>query len=159
MITGDRRTKGLEASSMSRPTYPDEGQNVPSSREDVARLFAGWMILVEGGLVLAHTAVSSVGSGVTGSDWSFALLVALTSVLTARGLWLGARWAWWVSVAFGATGLFFLLPVTAAVLFGASAEPIGTGWDILVFPLMTAVMLALVVAAWMAREGRRRGDA
>jgi hypothetical protein len=112
------------------------------------------MIVASGGLVLANTAISSAGPEVTGSDWSFALLAAVIAYLTARGLWSSARWAWWVGLGYGAVGLFFTLPVTAAVVFGASREPVGTGWDLLLFPAITAVMLALVAALWIARPRR-----
>jgi len=112
---------------------------------------SGWLILSVGGLVLANTATSSASPDVTGSDWSFALLTALISLVTARGLWLAARWAWWTALVYGTAGLFFLLPVTAAVLFGPTPEPAGTGGDSLLFPVATAVMLVLLVALWMTR--------
>jgi hypothetical protein len=143
-----------EMSSMSPRTDVDAGQNVPGNRESAARAFAGWMLVATGGLVLANTAISSAGPEVTGSDWSFALLAATIAYVAARGLWTGSRWAWWVSLAYGGVGLFFVLPVTAAIVFGSSREPVGTGWDTLLFPVITAVMLALVAALWIARPTR-----
>jgi hypothetical protein len=144
-------------SSMSRRMPADAGQDVPSSGANAPAVFAGWMLLAVGGLMLANTAFASVGPGVTGSDWSFTLLAAVASVVTARGLWVGARWAWWTAVAYAVAGLFFVLPVVIALLFGSWGEPVGTGWDVLFFPLITAVMIASLVALWIARP-RRRGE-
>jgi hypothetical protein len=39
-----------------------------------------------------------------------------------------------------------LLPITTALLFGPPGEPVGTGWDIVLFPLITAVTIALLAA-------------
>jgi hypothetical protein len=154
MRANHRGTEPLWQSSTSRRTGPTLGQDVPSGREIFARALAGWMLLALGWLVLANTAIASAGPEVTGSDWSFALLAALTATVTARGVWLGARWAWWLAAAYGAAGLFFVLPVTAAVLFGPSRDPVGTGWDIVLFPLITGVTFALLAALWMSPPGK-----
>lgn len=154
MSAGNLGRERLGTSPMSRGTPTGPGQDVPGGRQNVARVFAGWMIAAAGGLVLANTAISSAGPEVTGSDWSFALLAGVIAYLTARGLWSSARWAWWVGLGYGAVGLFFALPVTAAVVFGDSREPVGTGWDALLFPTITAVMLALLGALWIARPRR-----
>jgi hypothetical protein len=163
-------------STMSRRIGPGTGQHVPADDAErptrfepggpimvtmpksVPEALAGWLLIVFGGLVLAHTAVSSGGAGITGSDWSFALLVALSSFLIARSLWLEARWAWWASLGYGVVGLFFVLPVTLTILFGASTEPVGTGWDPLLFPLITAVMVTLLAALWLVRRNSRRHE-
>ena len=150
MIADDRGNERPGASPMSRGAAPVQGQNVPT-RVEYARALSGWLILSVGGLVLVNTATSSASPDVTGSDWSFALLAALISVVTGRGLWLAARWAWWTALIYGATGLFFLLPVTAAVVFGPTREPAGTGWDVLLFPLATAAMIALLAALAITR--------
>jgi hypothetical protein len=112
------------------------------------------MVLAVGTLVLVNTGVSSASPAATGADWSFALTAAVISLITARGLWLGARWAWWVAASYGLAGLLFVLPVAAAIVFGASREPVGTGWDVLLFPLTTALTLALLVALWIGRPQR-----
>jgi hypothetical protein len=116
---------------------------------------SGWLTLCVGVPVLANTATSSASPDVTGSDWSFALLTALISLVTARGLWLAARWAWWTALCYGAVGLFFLLPVTGAVVFGPTTEAAGTGWDAVLFPVATAAMITLMAALWMTRPSRR----
>jgi hypothetical protein len=154
MRAGNLRTERLGTSPMSRGAPAGSGQEVPSGRANVARVIAGWMIVATGGLVLANTAISSAGPAVTGSDWSFALLAAVIAYLVARGLWSGARWAWWVGLVYAAVGLFFALPVAVALVFGASAEPVGTGWDLLLFPATTVLLLALLGALWMARPRR-----
>jgi hypothetical protein len=154
MFASNRAVKRREASFVSRPASLEAGQNVPVTRSDVAHAFAGWMMLAIGALVLANTGVSSASPAVTGADWSFALTAAVISLVTARGLWDGARWAWWIAVPYGLAGLFFVLPVTASIAFGAAHEPVGTGWDVLLFPLITALMVALLVALWMGRPQR-----
>ena len=154
MSTGNLGRERVGTSPMSQGTPTGPGQDVPGGRQNVARVFAGWMIAAAGGLVLANTAISSAGPEVTGSDWSFALLAAVIAYLTARGLWSSARWAWWVGLGYGAVGLFFALPVTAAVVLGDSREPVGTGWDVLLFPAITAILLALLSALWIARPRR-----
>ncbi|MGE0161447.1 MAG: hypothetical protein AB7T31_18870 [Gemmatimonadales bacterium] len=138
---------------MSRPQVRGAGQDVPSEG-DVGRIFAGWMLLMIGGLVLVNTGLSSAAPGVTGADWSFALLAAMTSILTARTLWVGDRWAWWVAAAYGVVGTFFVLPITIALVFGSPREPIGTGLDALLFPSLTAVLLALLVSLSACRPPR-----
>ena len=52
-------------------------------------------------------------------------------------------------------GLFFVLPVTGTILLGGSIEPVGTGWDIVFFPLTTTVLVALVAALWLLRKPAR----
>lgn len=116
---------------------------------------ASWLLVAFAGLVLANTGVSAVRGDATGADWSFALLLVVVAAVTARSLWLGSGWAWWVSIALAFVGLFFVLPVTGTILLGGSLEPVGTGWDIVFFPLTTAVLVALLAALWPLR---RRAD-
>jgi hypothetical protein len=145
----------LQKSSMSRDVSPDLGQDVPGRAEDTARLLAGWMLLVVGGLLLVNTSLASVGAGVSGSDWALVLLAVTASVIAARSLWRSAPGAWWMAAAYDAVGLFFVLPVMVAILFGASREPVGTGWDVVFFPAVTAALLAVSAALWIARPKRR----
>jgi len=144
----------LGQSSMSREVAPDVRQDVSGGLENTARLLAGWLMLVVGGLLLANTGLASVGAEVNGSDWAFALLAAVASIVAARSLWRGARGAWWVAAAYDAVGLFFVLPVMVAILFGASREPVGTGWDVVFFPAVTVALLAVSAALWIARPQR-----
>ena len=113
---------------------------------------ASWLLVAFGGLVLANTGVSAVRADATGADWSFALLLVLVAAVTARRLWLQIGWAWWVALALACVGLFFVLPVTGAILLGGSTEPVGTGWDIVFFPLTTTVLVALLAALWLLRR-------
>ena len=139
---------------MSREVTPDLGQDVSGGRENTARLLAGWLILVVGGLLWANTGLASVGAGPSGSDWALALLAAVASIVAARGLWRGAHGAWWMAAAYDAVGLFFVLPVMIAILFGASREPVGTGWDVVFFPAVTGALLAMSATLWIARPKR-----
>jgi hypothetical protein len=113
---------------------------------------AGWLLIAWGGLVVANTAVSALTSGATGADWSFALLLVLVAAASARSLRHGLRWAWRTSLALALVGLFFLLPVTGTILLGGPTEPVGTGWDIVFFPLSTGVLASLLVALWLRRK-------
>jgi energy-coupling factor transporter transmembrane protein EcfT len=119
---------------------------------------AGWLLVVFAVLVLANTAVSASRSGATGADWSFAVLLVVVAGAAARSLWLGVRWAWWTSFALAFVGLFFVLPVTGTILLGTSMEPVGTGWDVVFFPLTTAVLVALLVALWLRRKPAARAS-
>ncbi|MEQ1854980.1 MAG: hypothetical protein ABL963_00840 [Longimicrobiales bacterium] len=112
---------------------------------------ASWLLVTFAGLVLAFTGVSALRSAATGADWSFAVLVVVVAATTARRLWLGTRWAWWLALAIALAGLFFVLPVTGAILLGGSTEPVGTGWDIALFPLTAAVLCALLATLWPLR--------
>jgi len=113
---------------------------------------AGWMLIAFAALVLANTAISALTSGATGADWSFAVLLAMVAGASARSLWMGARWAWWIAFALAFVGLFFVLPVAGAILLGGSTDPVGTGWDVVFFPLSTGVLVALLVALWTLRK-------
>lgn len=116
---------------------------------------AGWLLIVFAGLVLANTGVSALRAAATGADWSFALLLVVVAAVAARSLWVGMRWAWWVALGLAAVGLFFVLPVTGTILFGGSTEPVGTGWDIVFFPLTTIVLATLVASLWPLRKSAR----
>lgn len=117
--------------------------------------FASWLLVAFAGLVLANTGVSALRGAAAGADWSFAVLLAVVAAVTARRLWLGVGWARWVSVALAFVGLFFVLPVTGTILLGGSMEPVGTGWDIVFFPLTTTVLVALLAALWPLRRSAR----
>jgi hypothetical protein len=147
----------LQQSSMSREVAPDSGQDVPR-RENTARLLAGWLMLVVSGLLLANTVLASAGVGVSGSDWALALLAAVGSFVAARSLWTGARGGWWMAAAYDAIGIFFVLPVMIAILFGGSREPVGTGWDVIFFPAVAAALAASAAALWIARPKRGTGS-
>jgi hypothetical protein len=112
---------------------------------------AAWLLIVFAGLVLTNMGVSTVRAVATGADWSFTLLLVVVVAVAARSLWIGMRWAWWLAVALAAAGLFFVLPVTVTILLGGSTEPVGTGWDIVFFPLTTTVLAGLVSALWLRR--------
>lgn len=124
---------------------------ITAQRSDSIPL-ASWLLVAFAGLVLANTGVSAVRGDATGADWSFALLLVLVAAVTSRGLWLGRGWAWWISIALAFVGLFFVLPVTGTILLGGSLEPVGTGWDIVFFPLTTTVLVALLAALWPLRS-------
>jgi hypothetical protein len=117
--------------------------------------FASWLLVAFAGLVLANTSVLAFRGGAAGADWSFAVLLVVVAAVTSRRLWLGAGWAWWVSIGLAFVGLFFVLPVTGTILLGGSMEPVGTGWDVVFFPLTTVVLALMLAALWPLRRWAR----
>jgi hypothetical protein len=119
-------------------------------------LAAGILLMAFVALVVIDTGVSAARGRATGADISFVALLVVIAAVAGRSLHMGAGWAWWICLALAAIGLFFVLPVTATILLGASAEPVGTGWDIVFFPLSALDLAVLVVVLWLVR-GRRGG--
>lgn len=114
-------------------------------------LAAGVLLLVFSGLVGINTIISAARGMATGADLSFVALLVVVAAVAGRSLHLGARWAWWISLAVAVVGLFLVLPVTGTILLGGALEPVGTGWDIVFFPLATLDLIALVVVLWRVR--------
>jgi peptidoglycan/LPS O-acetylase OafA/YrhL len=108
------------------------------------RRLAGALIIVFWGLLAANTWVAAVTVGVTGSDVSFLLLLMAGVVAIVIGLIRRSPWAWWAALGLAVVGLFFVLPVTSTILLGGPTDPVGTGWDVVFFPLTTAVLVALL---------------
>lgn len=123
-----------------------------AARGGRARRLACGMVLGFWALLAANTWVAALRVGVTGSDVSFVLLVLVAAVAIVLGLIRRSRWAWWSALALGAAGLFFVLPVAGTILLGGPADPVGTGWDVVFFPLTAAVLVVLLVALWQARR-------
>jgi hypothetical protein len=118
-----------------------------------ARRWAGGLVLVSWGLLATNTWVAAVQIGITGSDLSFVLLVLAAALAIVIGFIRRSPWAWWGALALAGVGLFFVLPVTAALLLGGARPPVGTGWDVVFFPATTGVLVGLLVVLW-----RLRGD-
>ena len=117
------------------------------------RRWAGGLVLVFWGLLAANTWVAATRVGITGSDVSFVLLVLAAALAIVIGLIRRSPWAWWGALALSAVGLFFVLPVTGTLLLGGPRDPVGTGWDIVFFPVTTGVLIGLLGVLW-----RLRGD-
>jgi len=115
-----------------------------------ARL-ASWLVVAFGALFALHSVIGR-GQAVTGSGLSFAAVVLLTTSLCGYGLRRRSLWAWWASLLLAGLGLFFVLPVVGAILLGTTTEPVGTGWDVIFFPLTTAILIALLALLVMARR-------
>jgi len=116
---------------------------------------AGGLVFVFWGLLATNTWVAASPLGVTGSDVSFVLLVLAAAIAMVLGLIRRSPWAWWATLGLAAVGLFFVVPVAGTILLGGSSEPVGTGWDVVFFPLTAAVLVALAVTLF---ELRRAGD-
>jgi len=95
-------------------------------------------------LVAANTAVAAPGGRPSAAEGAFALLLVMLTAWCARGISRNQPWARLVVLGLVAVGLFFVLPITGALLLGSDPEPVGTGWDVVFFPLTTAVLLALL---------------
>jgi hypothetical protein len=104
------------------------------------------------GLLAANTWVAAGRVGVTGADVSFVALVLAAAITIVIGLIRRSPWAWWGALALAAVGLFFVLPVAGTILLGGPSDPVGTGWDVVFFPLTTAVLVALLGALWRLRK-------
>jgi hypothetical protein len=113
---------------------------------------SAWLVFMFGVLVAANAAVAVALARATSGEVAFALGVFLMASVVATSLRRSARWAWWASLAFAVGGLFFVLPVTGSVLLGSTLEPVGTGWDVVFFPLTAVVLSALLVALWTLRR-------
>jgi hypothetical protein len=121
------------------------------SRARTARL-AGALTLAFWALFAANTWIASSRIGITGADVSFVALLLAVCLPIALGLTWHTRWAWWSALALGLIGLFFVLPVAGTILLGGPADPVGTGWDVVFFPLTGAVLIALMAALWKLRS-------
>jgi hypothetical protein len=57
------------------------------------------------------------------------------------------------------TTLFFVAPLTGTMLLGGGVDPVGTGWDVVFFPMVTLIHLALLgLLARTWHEMERRPD-
>jgi peptidoglycan/LPS O-acetylase OafA/YrhL len=116
---------------------------------------APWLVLALGLVVAANTGLSALRSSARASELGLGIALFAGAALVARGLRRGARWAWWLSLLAAVVGLFFVLPVVGAVLFGGPLEPVGTGWDVILFPLSAAILVALLVVLWARPNAAR----
>jgi len=119
-----------------------------------ARRLAVGMVLLFWALVAANTWVAALRIGITGSDVSFVMLLLVAALAIGLGLIRRSPLAWWCALGLALVGLFFVLPVVGTILLGGPANPVDTGWDVVLFPAMTAVSLVLVWALWRARAER-----
>ena len=117
------------------------------------RRLAGGLVIVFWGLLAANTWIAADSVGVTGSDVSFVLLLMAVAIAIVLGLIRRSAWGWWSALGLAAAGLFFVLPVAGTILLGGPSDPVGTGWDVVFFPLTAAVLIALLVVLW--KVGRR----
>lgn len=119
------------------------------------RRLACGLVLIFWGLLAMNTWIAAVQVGLTGSDVSFVLLVLAASIAIVIGLVRHSPWAWWGALVLTAAALFFVLPVTGTLLLGGPRDPVGTGWDVVFFPVTTGVLIALLVLLWRLREDAR----
>ena len=126
-----------------------------------ATLWASRLVMLFGVIVAVNWVAAVVlGLGATGTDLAFSLLLLVAVGISGRGLRKLERWAWFSTCALSVGGLFFVAPVTGTILLGGGTAPVGTGWDVVFFPLITVVLLAVIAllrSVWreIAGHGRR----
>ena len=119
------------------------------------RQLACGLVLIFWGLLAMNTWIAAARVGITGSDVSFVLLVLAAAIAIVIGLIRRSPWAWWSGLALTLLALFFVLPVTGTLLLGGPSDPVGTGWDVVFFPVTTGVLIALLVLLWRLRSDAR----
>lgn len=121
-----------------------------------SRTWASGLLLAYGVVFAANWVVAVVrGTSAGPIDLAFSALVLVVTVGAAWGLRRGAKWAWLTAVAVSLGALFFIAPVVGTILLGGGTEPVGTGWDVVYFPLMTGLLISIVVL--LARDRGRAG--
>ena len=113
-------------------------------------LLVTFSIVVAANWVLA--VVRGVGTGPL--DVAFVAAVVLVAGAAAWGLGRGRAWARPLAYAISLGALFFIAPVVGTILLGGGTDPVGTGWDVVYFPLMTVLLLAVLVLLVRSRVGR-----
>ena len=116
--------------------------------------WASRLIVAFGALVLVHWLVASYNLRVaTAADFSFTVLLLVATSVCGYGMRRRARWAWFGTLALAIGGLFFVAPIAGTILLGGGAEPVGTGWDAFFFPVVAAILVAVILLlrpAWRA---------
>ena len=127
------------------------------SKPDVAPQAVAWashLVVSFGVIMLVHFfVVSYTMAGVSAADFSFAVLLLVAAAVCGRGMRRRARWAWFGALALALGGLFFVAPIVMTILLGGGPDPVGTGWDVVFFPLVAAILVALLAMlrpAWRA---------
>jgi hypothetical protein len=119
---------------------------------------ASWLVVAFGFLMLVNGGVAVARGTATTGDVLLTGLLLAAAVTTALGLRRRARWAWWTALVLGSIGLFFILPVAGTILLGGSLEPVGTGWDVVFFPMTAGVLVALLTLLWTLRKTAVAGE-
>jgi len=106
----------------------------------------GTLLLVHGFVAARHVFASST------VDLAIFVVIFLVCLGTARGLWRRAPWAWWMALGVALVALFFVAPVAGTIILGGGAEPVGTGWDVLFFPLAAVILVGVLIMLRWARN-------
>ncbi len=88
---------------------------------------------------------------------AFALALLALTAAVASGLRRRRRWAWLLALSIAVVGLFLVAPVLATILLGGGLEPVGTGWDVVYFPLIGGLLLTVLALLRSARAEVRAG--
>jgi len=120
--------------------------------------WASWLVVSFGVLVAANWVVAVIGdTGATGADLSFGIFMLLATAASGRGLQRRARWACLASFILAICGLFFVAPIAGTILLGGGTDPVGTGWDVVFFPLVAGILTSLLVllrSVWKEMESK-----
>jgi len=128
-----------------------------SDRPARAARWSAWLMLSFGALFGANAVMTAVRGVGTVIDVAFAALLLTVAAWIAVGLGQEARWAKWAALALGGVGLFFVLPVAGTILLGGALDPVGTGWDVVYFPLTAIVLVALLTVLSFSRSAADDG--
>lgn len=117
-------------------------------------VWASRLVVAFGVLTMVHWLVASFNRiGATAADLGFTVLLLVATAVCGHGMRRHARWAWFGALALAIGGLFFVAPIAGTILLGGSTEPIGTGWDVVFFPLVALILVVLIAMlrpAWRA---------
>jgi len=123
-----------------------------SGRTPAPLVWSGRFLVGFALLMVANALVTGMREGTSAAvDLSFAVLLALVAAGIARGLRRSSRGAWIAAVLLSVGALFFVAPIMGTMLLGGGLTPVGTGWDIAYFPLMTGCLVAALVALGRGR--------
>jgi hypothetical protein len=119
-------------------------------------LWSARLIVVFGTLMLVHGFVTTrhifAPSAV---DLAVSVAIFLVCLAAGRGLRRGDPWAWWAALGITLVALFFVAPVAGTIILGGGTEPVGTGWDVVFFPLASVILVGeLIMLRWARKESR-----
>lgn len=116
------------------------------ARSARAVLWASRLLVFFGATVALNEVIALVRGAAAGMvDSVFAVSLLIVTGVGSLGLRRGARWAWYTTIVLALGGLFLIAPVLGTILLGGGLAPVGTGWDVVYFPLMTVTLLAILL--------------
>lgn len=127
---------------------------MPDRATSAHDLWSARLIVLFGTLMLVHGLVTNrhifAPSAV---DLAISVVIFLVCLAAGRGLRRQDRWAWWSALGITLVALFFVAPVAGTIILGGGTEPVGTGWDVVFFPLASVILVGeLIMLRWARKE-------